>query len=365
MTTTTLLLWLGLALGAVFGFAARAGDFCTRRAILATLQRRPDASTQVWVAALLSALIATAALAWMDLADPHEAMYAARRLPWLSHLFGGLLFGLGMQLAAGCPSRKLLAAGGGDLGALVVLSWVALGAGLALHGAVARFRVDVLDAVAFELPVAQTLPALFAHVLGSTSPLPGLALQTLVALALGLLLMRGTRHFGPRPILAGLVIGLSIAGAWFVTSHLGFLPEDPETLQPIYLATASGRPEALSFVGPLGQALDLLLLWSDRSRHLAFGSAAALGCLTGALAQALLAREWRWRGFADPAELGRHLTGALLMGVGGVIALGCTIGHGLSGLSLLSLGSLLSLVAIAAGVELGRRLFPSPSCTAP
>lgn len=140
-----------------------------------------------------------------------------------------------------------------------------------------------------------------------------------------------------------------MVGAWALTGGAGHLPEHPDTLEAAWLGTASRRPEALSFVAPTAHLLDLLTLWSDRSTVLSFGVAVLLGTVAGATASALARHEFHWESFRTLRDLSQHLIGAALMGAGGVLALGCSIGQGLSGVSLLSVGSLLAVAAIVAG----------------
>ena len=153
----------------------------------------------------------------------------------------------------------------------------------------------------------------------------------------------------PDNLLGGILSGLAVVAAWYVTAHLGYVAEDPETLQEAFLATRSGRPEALSFIAPQAYSLELLIFWSDASRTLSFGVVTVLGVVAGAAAWALRSGHFRWEGFANTEDLVNHLLGAVLMGFGGVTALGCTIGQGLSGLSTLALGAFLTFFAIAAG----------------
>jgi uncharacterized membrane protein YedE/YeeE len=136
---------------------------------------------------------------------------------------------------------------------------------------------------------------------------------------------------------------------------LGFIEEDPNTLEPRFLATNTRGVESLTFVAPLAYWLDLLMFWSDTSRTATFSIATVTGVVLGALIHALGSKSFRLEGFVNRADLSRHLVGAAMMGVGGVIAFGCTIGQGISGLSLLALGSLLATVSIVAGAWLGLR----------
>jgi len=145
------------------------------------------------------------------------------------------------------------------------------------------------------------------------------------------------------------VIGAVIVGGWYVSGHVGYIAEDPRTLEEAFVATNSGKAQSFSFVAPVGYLLELLLLWSDQSRIVTFGIAGVLGLAVGSAGMALATRTFRWEGFASVEDLVNHIVGGVLMGFGGVTALGCTIGQGLTGISTLALGSMIALAAIIAG----------------
>jgi uncharacterized membrane protein YedE/YeeE len=150
-------------------------------------------------------------------------------------------------------------------------------------------------------------------------------------------------------VLGGVVVGLVVVGGWYLSGHIGHLAEDPNTLEERFVATNSGRMESLSFVAPQAYLLELLMLWSDKSRVLTFTIAIALGMVAGSFAWAVATRSFRLESFRDSDDLVRHLVGGALMGFGGVLALGCTIGQGISGLSTLAVGSFLAFFSIIAG----------------
>jgi hypothetical protein len=150
-------------------------------------------------------------------------------------------------------------------------------------------------------------------------------------------------------ITGGLVIGLVIVAGWYLSGHIGHVAEDPATLEERFYATNSGRMESFSYVAPNAYLLELLMFWSDKSRIVTFGIAAVLGMIGGSLAWALQSRTFRLESFRDARDLINHLAGGALMGFGGIVALGCTIGQGLSGVSTLALGSILAFFAIVGG----------------
>jgi len=176
----------------------------------------------------------------------------------------------------------------------------------------------------------------------------GLAAGAVALLLLGFVFADRRFRANPAQWLAGLALGALVVGGWYVSGHLGF-GENPETLETGYFGTNTRTLESLSFVAPLAYGLELLMLWTDKSLHLSFGIASALGVALGSAAWALATRSFRWEGFASVADLRAQLVGAVLMGFGGVTAMGCTVGQGLTGVSTLALGSFLALASILAG----------------
>lgn len=169
--------------------------------------------------------------------------------------------------------------------------------------------------------------------------------------ALLLIYVFANRDFRTTPelIVGGIVVGLVIVGGWFVSGHLGYLAEDPATLEERFVATNSGRIESFSFTAPVAYTLELLMLWSDATRIVTFGIAGVLGMIAGSGIYALVTRTFRWEGFGSVEDVANHIVGGTMMGFGGVTALGCTIGQGLTGISTLAVGSILTFTAIVAG----------------
>ncbi len=346
---TQLVLLCGFALGLAFGAVAQATRFCTMGAIADLVNFGDATRLRLWVWAVLVALLGTQAAIGLGGVDLSASIYTGRRLPWLSHALGGLLFGFGMVLASGCPSRALVRTGGGSLKALIVLLAIGLAAQMTLRGVFAAPRAEWLDPVAPLLAGPQDLPSWLGRLSAIDTGALRLGLCVVLTVPLLLWLRRGRDFMQPAMWVGGLLVGAVVVLAWLVTGQLGHLAEHPETLEPAWLGTASRRPEALSFVAPTAHALDLLTLWTDRGTVLSFGVASALGTLLGATAMALWRREFRWEGFRDARDTAQNLIGAVLMGVGGVTALGCSIGQGVSGLSLLSVGSMIAVAGIVAG----------------
>ncbi len=337
------------ALAFVFGAVAHRVHFCTMGAISDIVNFGDWQRMRMWLLAIAVAILGTAVLQGLGVIDTGKSIYVSARVPWLSHIVGGFLFGFGMTLASGCGSKTLIRAGAGNLKSLIVLVFLAAAAYMTLKGAFAPLRVNGLDTLRFDVGAKTSdLPALaIAAGLGNAARV---WLPLLLAVALGASVF-ANREFRTSPslVIGGLVVGAVIVAGWYVSGHLGYLAEDPQTLEEKFVATNSGRLESYSFVAPTAYLLELLLLWTDQSRIVTFGIAGVLGMLLGAAAMALATRTFRWEGFASTEDLSNHVVGGVLMGFGGITALGCTIGQGLSGVSTLAVGSFIALASIVAG----------------
>lgn len=351
-TLTLIVVWGALVLGLALGAVGQASRFCVRGAIADWVIFRGPGRLISWLVAVAVGAICTQALVSAGLLDAGRTIYWSERFPWLSYLLGGALFGYGMILAGGCPQRCLVKAGQGDLRAAAALIVTAIVALMTLRGAFAPLRAGALDAVATTLAGPQDLGAVLGRAL-SVSPTV-LRWTFTAALALGVfaLTWRVRRHIDASHWVAGILVGLLVGAAFFLTGSIGFLPEHPETLEAAWLGTQSKRPEALSFSAPMGHALDLLTLWSDKATVATFGVMLSLGVLLGAFAMAKLRGDFRLDSFRTAREMRDYFSGAVLMGFGGVTALGCSLGNGVTGLAMLSTGAGLAVLGISGGAWL-------------
>jgi len=356
VAVTHAVLWGGLAIGLLLGAAAQASRFCTMGALSDWFSYGGTARLTMWVLAAAVAATGSMALVATGVFDATRTLAWSDRFLWLSYPVGGALFGVGMVLASGCPQRNLVRAGAGSLKAWVTLLVAALVAQMTLRGVLAPLRVEQLDTFGVALGRPQDLGSLFGPLLGiAPATLRWIVLAGLLA-AVAVLLWRTRAAMDRWQWVGGLVVGALVPAAWWLTGQIGFLAEHPDTLEPAWLGTASRRPEALSFAAPLAHGLDLLTLWSDRNTVLTFGVAVSLGVLFGSAVSALLRREFRIEAFRDAGDLGDHLFGGVLMGFGGVTAVGCSIGQGLSGMAMLSAGACLALAGMVAGTWAALRL---------
>ncbi|MGA0534217.1 YeeE/YedE family protein [Hansschlegelia sp. KR7-227] len=334
--------WLafaGLAIGGLVGFAVRRARLCTFGALEDAFVGADTRRLRVFGLAAAVAIAGTQALVLAGLLDPAQTTYVSVAVPWLGVAVGGVLFGFGMALVGTCAFGSLVRLGGGDLRSLVVILIFGLAAYATLRGVLAPFRIGVIETFAFAPP-----PPGRADIPGLVEGALGVDLRIWIAIALsgGLLLPAVTDRRlrrTPRLVLGGVALGLGVVAGWLATRLLA-----DEFVQPI-------APQSLTFVSPVARALFGVLF--DRDTLLEFGVGSVVGAAGGAALAAIRAREFRWEAFDDPREMKRHLGGALLMGVGGVMCGGCTIGQGLTAGSMLALSWPLALTGIALGARLG------------
>jgi uncharacterized membrane protein YedE/YeeE len=344
-----LVAWGGFAVAFVLGAVASHTRFCTMGALSDIVAMGDWNRMRMWLLSLSIAILGTSGLQLSGHIDVSKSLYVSPSLPWLSHVVGGLLFGVGMTIASGCGSRTLLRIGTGNLKSLVVAIVMAITAYMTLKGILAVMRTTFIDPVAVNFATAQDMPTLLSAGMGVTRT--GALLAVALATGVGLLVFAlRSAEFRTRDNLLGAVVtGLAVVACWYLSGVVGHLGEDPQTLDERFYATNSGRMESLSFVSPLAYTLELFMMWTDRSRVVTLGIATTLGLCAGSFVHALATRTFRLESFRDARDLINHLAGGAMMGFGGVLALGCTIGQGLSGMSTLALGSLMSLVSIAVG----------------
>jgi uncharacterized membrane protein YedE/YeeE len=345
--------WGGFVLAFIFGAVANKGNFCIMGAISDVVNIGHWGRMRMWLLAVAVAIIGANLLHYFGQIDLTKSVYQRPVLPWLSLLLGGALFGVGMTISAGCTNKNLVRLGGGSLRSLVVLVFLAISAYMTLKGLFAQWRSSYLDPVAIDLttlglanPGLGTLVAKFTGLPGPTALLATLGGVGVLLLVFVFIDARFRRN--QVQVIGALVLGLLVVAGWYLTGHLGY-GENPETLEMAYFATNTRTLESMSFVAPTAYSLELFVLWTDKSLRISFGIASVAGVVLGSFAYAIVSRQFRWEGFASLQDLRTQLTGAVLMGFGGVTAMGCTVGQGMSGLSTLALGSLLAVASIVAG----------------
>ena len=353
MNPSMLVVWGGFVLAFIFGVVANKTNFCTMGAISDVVNMEHWGRMRMWLLTIAVAVIGANLLYYFGQIDLSKSVYQRPVLPWLSLLLGGALFGVGMTIAAGCTNKNLVRVGGGSLRSVVVLTVLAISAYMTLKGLFGQWRTSFLDPVAVDLSQwgfsAQGLPQVLAKLTGLPDKTALLVTLSVVGLGLLVFVFKDKRfRSNPSHVFGAVVLGLLVVAAWYLTGHLGH-GEDPETMETVYFATNTRTLESMSFVAPVAYNLEMLMLWTDKSLRMTFGIASAIGVVLGSFAYAISTRQFRWEGFASMEDLRTQLIGAVLMGFGGVTAMGCTIGQGLSGVSTLAIGSFIALTGIVGG----------------
>lgn len=334
---TDLVLWGGFLAGALAGFAASYGRLCTMAAIESALIAKDYRGLKVWGVALATAITVTQTLAYFDIIDVKNTVYAAPRVHILGTALGGLLFGLGMTLVGTCSFGLLVRAGSGDIRAATSSIVTGILAMSATAGYLNHYRSILLQhgQVDFHPFGGSTM----VQLVGKYSPIaPVIATMVLVALLALAAIADPRLRRRPRMLISAMAIGLAVALGWYSTS----IAMD---------RLLADRPESLSFVAPVGRAL--LQFMMEPFRNAGFGVAAMFGVIASSTIVTCWRREFRWEAFDDPIEMRRHVLGGSLMGIGGVLSQGCTIGQGLSAASVLAVSAPIFIVCVLAGARVG------------
>ncbi len=364
-------LWGTFVIAVVLGFVVNKTNFCTMGAVSDWVNMGDTGRFRAWVFAIAVAMLGMAGLEYAGLVAPGDSFppYRAGQLIWAENLLGGILFGIGMTLASGCGNKMLIRIGGGNLKSVMVVLVIAVVAYFMVNpfpgSDQTLFTVlfyDWIRPLAVNLKTSQDLGAM----VGGAAQAPLLRLTIGVALGLALLayVFRSVDFRGRFDnVLGGLVVGLAVLGAWYLTSNVAidldgdqyslrdyaqqwdFLADSPEG-KPADTRPLS--PQSFTFINPMGQTLGYVSSGLKIS-YLTFGVMSLVGVILGSFLWALISRSFRFEWFASGRDFVNHFIGALLMGFGGVLGLGCTIGQGVTGVSTLALGSFLALFSIIAG----------------
>lgn len=329
--TTTLVVFGALALGILFGIAAEISRYCLRAAVAewATPEENatPSRNRTAQIAlAIIVALAGTQAMHATGMIDLSESIYWSVAIRPLPLLVGGLLFGIGMVLAGGCVSRLLVLAASGNTRAVVTLLVTGIAAYATLRGILALPRIELEGLIPSEVTPADLFDA-------NSSLITTFSAVIVVLAGLVLATTRG-RGLG-RAIVPGLVVGALVVLGWFITGVVGMDDFEPTQLT------------SLSFVSPIAESVQYLMIFTGDT--IRFSIALIGGVLLGAFASAVVFGRFRFQGFVTEGSILRYLAGGLLMGFGGVTALGCTVGQGVTGLSTAAPSSLIALGAILLG----------------
>ncbi|MDT8387075.1 MAG: YeeE/YedE family protein [Thiogranum sp.] len=368
------LLWSSFGIALVLGAVVNKTNFCTMGAVSDWVNIGDKGRFRSWMLAIAMAMLGVVILEYFGLIDGGGSFppYRASELIWAENLLGGLLFGVGMTLASGCANKTLVRLGGGNLKSLLVLLVIAVVAYFMTNPFPGTdqtlFSVlfyDWIRPLAIQTGGSQDLGSLLAA--GVDPATARLVIGAVLGLGLLYLVFRNAdfRRSGNN-VLAGVVVGVAVLAAWYVSSNVivtldeenfslqsytqqwDFLSDSPEG------KPADSRPlaaQSFTFVNPMGQALDYSLAGFN-SAWVTFGIMSLFGVVAGSFLWAIFSRSFRFEWFASGRDFFNHLAGGALMGVGGVLALGCTVGQGITGVSTLAVGSFIALGGIVLGSAL-------------
>lgn len=327
----------GFGGGMLLGLAARVGRYCIMGAVEDAVYGADLGRMRMLAMSAAVAIAGTFALVSLGQVDPDNTRYFRTAWSPAGSVVGGLMFGYGMALVGTCGFGALARAGGGDLRGLVMAIVIGIGAYLAIAGPLTPLRLWLTPL--YQVANGSQEHGL-AHIAGRALSVPPLLPALLVAAGLAAWALVDPRFRRPgRHLIWSLAAGLSVVSGWAATARLGE-------------ASFGGVDvESFSFAAPVGQSLIYVMTSSVTKIDFAIGAVA--GVMAGAAVGSLFKGEFRWEACDDAREMRRQMLGALLMGVGGVIAVGCTIGQGLSAMSLLSASAPVTIVAVLAGARAG------------
>lgn len=345
---------LGFALGLVFGATAQKTNFCTMGAVSDIVFMGGWSRMRAWLLAIAVAIIGSQALHLAGLVDLNKAVYLTPSFGWFGAIVGGLLFGFGMTLGGGCGAKTLIRVGGGNLKSVVVMLCIAVFGYMTMRGLIATGRIPLERALNVNLAdaklAAQGIPDVLTALTGVAPPTARMAAAAALAAALLWFCFKDAEFRASVPdVSAGVILGAIVPASWYVTGVIG---NDP--FEPVPLAS-------LTFIGPTSESVQYLMTFTGSTVN--FGIAMVGGVILGSFLVAVKDKSFAVEGFTSVDDMGRQMSGGALMGVGGVMAMGCTIGQGLTGVSTLAMGSFLALVSIWAGSYCGMKYLEGDSFT--
>lgn len=337
---TSIVILSALVIGLVYGSVGLLSGFCLMSGVRGFLSEGDGRLIRTYALAIGVAVAVTQGLAAAGFVDIGKSIYLQPTFSVPVMFVGGLLFGYGMVLSNGCGSRALVLLGRGNLRSFVVVVVLAIFAQMTLKGVLAPSRIAMVGA-SQTTATGNSLPALLAGTGLSAMAARMLAASIVAAALIVFAFAHSAFRRSPGQVLAGLVVGLLVAAGWFATGYLG-----ADDFNPVPVTS-------LTFVAPIADALQYVMLSTGSTLN--FGIVTVFGVFAGSLVTALLTGRFHLEGFQSPRHMLRSGAGAALMGAGGVMALGCSVGQGLTGFSTLALASLIAFAGILLGTAAGLR----------
>ncbi len=364
-------LWTIFAIALVMGAVVNKTNFCTMGAVSDLVNIGDTGRMRAWLFAMAVAMIGVVAMEATGVIDLGATLppYRGSNFAWLEYILGGVLFGIGMTLGSGCGNKALIRIGGGNIKSVMVFGLIALCAYFMLNpfpGTDKTLYSELFYPWTNPTNIAMVSKQDLGSVLGALFGMDAGTLRTIIGsvLAAALLFFAfKSADFRDRfdNILGGLVVGLAVVAAWYVTSSLVTIDADGEmyswktyTGDDVWvMLQEQPRPkdvgiQSFTFINPIGQTLRYAVN-GFQNIYVTFGVVAVIGVILGSLLWAVISRGFRIEWFASVRDFVNHLIGGILMGIGGVLALGCTIGQAVSGVSTLALGSFLAFGGIVFG----------------
>lgn len=333
-------IWLGLAIGVAFGVVAQLSGFCLQSGLRGWWGEGDPRKVRTFALAAATAIVASQALDAAGLVPLGRSIYPLATFSIPLMLIGGVLFGYGMILANGCGARALVLLGSGNVRSLLVLLVLGISAQATLTGLLAPARVDLAAASSATL-ADRTLPDALAGATIGREAARWIAVAAVAGLLAVFAFANRAFRASPLQIAAGLAVGLLIAAGWYATGNIGADEFDP---QPV---------ASMTFIAPIAGSIQYVMLSTGVA--LTFAVALIGGVIAGSALAAVPRGRFRLEGFTNPRAMLRYILGGALMGIGGALALGCSIGQGLTGLSTLALASFVAVGGILLGSLLGIR----------
>jgi uncharacterized protein len=339
-SSANIVILAALVIGLVYGAVGLVSGFCMMSSLRGWWAEGDGRLVRSYALAMGTAIAMSQLLAASGLVDLNKSIYLQPSFSAPVMFLGGLLFGYGMVLSNGCGSRALVLLGRGNLRSFVVVSVLGIFAEMTLKGLIAPARIAMVQASQTTVKLV-SLPALLSTIgLGDVSARM-LAASILSAALIIFAFAHAPFRKSPGQIAAGLVVGILVAGGWYATGNLGADDFNPALVT------------SLTFVAPIADALQYVMLSTGSTLN--FGIVTVFGVFAGSLLTALLTGRFRLEGYTSPRHMLRSAGGAALMGIGGVMAFGCSIGQGLTGLSTLALASFVTVAGILLGTAAGLR----------
>ena len=356
--TTTLLIYTSI-LGFILGYVVNKTNFCTMGAVSDLVNIGDSSRLKAWLLAITTAIVGVTSLEYLGVVDVSESRIPYRNsvLFWPRYIIGGIMFGIGMTLASGCGNKILIRIGGGNLKSIFVLLIAGLMAllmtrtdfyGLIFHSWMSPISPDLAK---LGIP-DQSVQTIFSSLtnIDAGNILITIFIPLLICVFLLKYIFSSYTSLSSDNILSGVVVGLVVTFAWLISGgELGQAwIENNDFLDTPY---PSVGVQSFTFINPMGEVLIYTSSVFDNF-YLTFGVTALISTIVGSFVYSLISNNLRIEWFANKHDFFRHFIGAVLIGIGGVLSLGCTIGQGVSGVSTLAIGSIITLLSIIFGASL-------------